>query len=157
MRELRSRYDLRMQTKRCDLCARDTQHDDAGECLEHEIVRKTAQAPQRRRGAVIAVASSIAVAWLYGAVHVFYGEGLGIATCWKAGWSLSDTFVDIAVFRGEGHVADKVALAADSCKLIPDASAWERDKLILLTAVIAIVGIVVWRHGLKRLLLGDPK
>lgn len=46
-----------------------------------------------RRLAIVAVFLVFSI-WLYGAIHVIYGYGLGVTTCWKVGWSFSDTFVD---------------------------------------------------------------
>ena len=60
---------------------------------------EAAAAAKRARGSggrvrnVVAVIVVGGLIWLMGATHVLHGDK-GIAFCWKAGWSLSDTFVD---------------------------------------------------------------
>lgn len=47
--------------------------------------------------------------WLMGATHVLHGDKSGIAFCWKAGWSLSDTLVDTDKPVTEQRVIDALA------------------------------------------------
>ena len=85
-------------------------------------------------------AGAILLPWLYGAIHVVYGKGLGLATCWKQGWSFSDTFVDIErVSDAELLLTPKVIAALEKCKIVPDPDAWDRDKVIITLVVIAII------------------
>lgn len=106
---------------RCEVCGEKTLHVD-GVCQDHKIVRRRKQAVQpvkvlesRRdkiaaeRAADVAAAAArsgrglrrvvmLVVAggliWLMGATHVLHGDRSGVAFCWKAGWSLTDTLVD---------------------------------------------------------------
>lgn len=110
---------------------------------------------RRRRGSVglvekrrwkrwVAVGVVLAAFWLYGAVHVIYGEGLGVTTCWKVGWSFSETFVDIERIqfaRDTQTLSPKLASALDKCQVVPDASAWQRDRIIM---VILAMALLVW-------------
>jgi hypothetical protein len=89
---------------------------------------------------IVAAVTVIAAVWLYGAVYIVYGEGLGIGTCWKPGWSLGNTFVDyeqvlieLPDTGWEGRempVPWKVLDDIKDCKLVEDAGAWSRDKTI---------------------------
>jgi hypothetical protein len=83
------------------------------------------------RRAIAAVVLVVAL-WLYGAIHVIYGKGLGITTCWKVGWSYSDTFVDFERVPDAAELMPtKVVAAIDKCQIVPDESAWTRDTVIL--------------------------
>src|ERR1700733_6161326 len=96
---------------------------------------------------IVAVVTVVAV-WLYGAVYIVYGEGLGIGTCWKHGWSLGNTFVDyetVVMERldtgWEGRelpVPWKVLDDISDCKLVQDPGAWSRDKTIGFVALIVL-------------------
>lgn len=98
----------------------------------------------------IAVVLLVAAIWLYGAIYVVYGEGLGLATCWKQGWSFRNTFVDYEQVLIEGPdrgwegrempVPWKVLNDLKDCELVEDPKAWSRDQtigLILLTVVLS--------------------
>lgn len=90
--------------------------------------------------------------WLYGAIHVVFGEGLGLATCWKHGWSLSDTFVDFARLNFTGDLPDKVVVAMNHCTLTEDPGAWSRDRIILIAALVVVLvalGVAVRTAKLK--------
>lgn len=145
-----------MPEKHCDLCGRATQHNDQGECAEHEVIARRTPAPARQFGwlhryrGLVACAIAVLAVWLYGAIHIVYGDGLGLASCWKTGWSFSDTFIDVADLRGDATTPTKILLALEQCKIVPDKGAWERDKVLLLTAAIAIGGAVVWRFLTKQ-------
>ncbi|HEY1546227.1 MAG TPA: hypothetical protein VGG28_00335 [Kofleriaceae bacterium] len=82
----------------------------------------------------------VAAIWLYGAIYVVYGEGLGISTCWKDGWSPRNTFVDyeqvliekldVGWEGRELPVPWKVLDAIKDCTLVEDPKAWSRDQTI---------------------------
>lgn len=103
---------------RCEVCGEKTLHVD-GVCQDHRIVRrrkKPVGALESRRAKIAAERAADAAAaaarsgrgfrrvvmlvvfggliWLMGATHVLHGDKSGVAFCWKAGWSLADTFVD---------------------------------------------------------------
>ena len=88
-------------------------------------------------GAIVAV-------WLYGAIHVVYGNTFGIETCWKVGWSLSDTFVDgdLHWSGDDDRPPDKVLDALEKCRLEPDPGAWTRDRDILIAVGLALFGLL---------------
>lgn len=86
----------------------------------------------KRVAAALAIAGAL---WLYGAIHVVYGEGLGVATCWKHGWSFSDTFVDVDQLKPGSFLPEKVLTATEQCTLTEDPGAWTRDRIILLAAL----------------------
>jgi hypothetical protein len=113
-------------------------------------------------GAVVAF-----LVWLYGAIHVLYGEKLGLGTCWKHGWSFSETFVDYdgiaAYWRASrdhsfeagvewdhyltenGKIPSKTLDAMRECKLVEDPGAWDRDKIILYILLAAgALGVLYW-------------
>lgn len=95
----------------------------------------------------------IATLWLYGAIHVVYSERIGIGTCWKIGWSLSDTFLDYdhELFMREEHDSsepEKVLEALDKCSLHEDPGAWERDKIVLV--FLPIAAIAAWAEIAHR-------
>lgn len=77
---------------------------------------------------ILAVAAALLV-WLYGAIHVVHGEKVGLATCWKVGWSLGDTFVDLDQVKDSS--SPKVLDALDHCTIEPDPGAWNRDRFLL--------------------------
>jgi hypothetical protein len=97
---------------------------------------------------IVAVVTMVAAVWLYGAVYIVYGEGLGITTCWKHGWSLGNTFVDyerVLMERldvgWEGRelpVPWKVLDDIRDCTLVEDTGAWSRDKTIGFVAFIVL-------------------
>jgi hypothetical protein len=97
----------------------------------------------------IAAIVTLAVAiWLYGAVYIVYGEGLGLGTCWKHGWSFGNTFVDyerVVIERldtgWEGRempVPWKVLDDIKDCTLVEDPDAWPRDRTIGFIALIVL-------------------
>jgi hypothetical protein len=89
---------------------------------------------------IVAIVTVVAAVWLYGAIYIVYGEGLGIGTCWKHGWSLRNTFVDyeqVLLERldtgWEGRempVPWKVLDDISDCTLVEDPKAWSRDQTI---------------------------
>jgi|SRR5580704_6943801 hypothetical protein len=110
---------------------------------------------------IVAVVTVFAAVWLYGAVYVVYGEGLGVATCWKHGWSLGNTFVDyesVLIERldvgWEGRelpVPWKVLDDISDCKLVEDPGAWSRDQTIgLVVFVVLASGALFFASKHKR-------
>jgi hypothetical protein len=116
---------------------------------------------------IVAIVTIVAAVWLYGAIYIVYGEGLGLATCWKHGWSLGNTFVDYErvlmerLDRGwEGRelpVPLKVLDDISDCKLVEDPGAWSRDKTIGFFGFVALASgafVLASRRAGKRGRLG---
>jgi len=110
--------------KQCSICDDKTLHVD-GVCQSHKIIRRKKQprppqAPARtppRRGRVrlyVSIALALALVGLLGAVHVVHGNR-GIHVCWKDGWSLSDTLVDLDDVQANKPTDTKLLDALDKC------------------------------------------
>ncbi len=107
---------------------------------------------------IVAVVTVVAAVWAYGAIYIVYGEGLGIATCWKHSWSLGNTFVDYERvlierldFGWEGRelpVPRKVLDEISDCKLVEDPGAWSRDQTIgiILLGVLCSAALLLMRE-----------
>lgn len=113
-----------MSVKTCEICDRETEHDAGGICLEHKIVRRVepakpavelvASAWQRPR-TWIAIAAGIGLLVFASSAHFVHGAGVGWRLCWKKGWTLSDTFVNLDDYRRSDDIPVKVAWALDEC------------------------------------------
>jgi hypothetical protein len=98
---------------------------------------------------IVAVVTVVAAVWLYGAIYIVYGEGLGVATCWKHAWSARNTFVDYERVLMErldvGWEGRDMPVPWDvmddikGCNFVEDPKAWSRDQTIgiILFAVLA--------------------
>jgi hypothetical protein len=99
---------------------------------------------------IAAAVAVVFVIWLYGAIHVVYGKGLGVTTCWKVGWSFSDTFVDVErISDAELLLTGKVMAAMDKCRIVPDPDAWDRDQVILGLLAFAAATALIWFFGAR--------
>ena len=102
---------------------------------------------------MVAGALLLLAIWLYGAIHVVYGKGLGVTTCWKVGWSFSDTFIDverISDAEAETLMEPKVLAAVDKCRIVPDKDAWDRDRVIMVIGVLAAIPLLMWAWQSRR-------
>jgi hypothetical protein len=100
------------------------------------------------RGAAFVV-GLVAAIWAYGAIHVLYGSHVGVETCWKHGWSFSDTFIDydrVLYVEGQSDLdgpPGKVVGALSACSIYEDRGAWGRDKVIMTLLGIGIIAGVI--------------
>lgn len=66
-----------------------------------------------------------------GFVHVAHGGGVGLKVCWKDGWALSDTFVDLDDYIGRPFIQvvdkTKVLRAMFECGAL-EPPAWMKDQ-----------------------------
>lgn len=111
---------------------------------------------------VVALFGVVVAVWIYGAIHIVYGERLGIATCWKHGWSFSDTFVNddemrrfsrYGIYSTGDTPSEKLLDAVEKCQLIEDDGAWSRDKIIfvcLFVGSIVAIGGLIFYWGTKK-------
>src|SRR5258705_7212668 len=98
--------------KRCSICEEKTLHVE-GVCQSHKILRTVRTSPARATPATratrapskparkrpwrtwISMVLVVALVVLLGAVHIVHGGNSGLHLCWKDGWTLGDTFVDL--------------------------------------------------------------
>jgi hypothetical protein len=109
---------------------------------------------------LIAAVAMVVAIWLYGAIYIVYGEGLGISTCWKHGWSLGNTFVDyeqVLIERPntgwEGRempVPWKVLDDISDCKLVEDPKAWSRDQTIGIIVFGVLASGALWLASKRK-------
>jgi hypothetical protein len=70
-------------------------------------------AENKRRLQIAAAVIACLLAWcFFAAAHIVHGGGMGWHLCWKKGWTLDDTFVDLDDLR---NPSVKLGYALDKC------------------------------------------
>ncbi len=113
--------------KRCPTCEEKTVHVD-GVCQSHRVVRRRksevptttgmSDATKFRIKVGVAAVVSVGLVLLFGAVHVCHGDRSGMHLCWKDGWTLEDTFVNLDDVYDNKPTTWKVLGALGKCHLL---------------------------------------